>query len=86
MKRIASLVLILCEPSAPRHNVHGPMLVVASTRTKALLVPMVCKTSAPIITSMRLDCRRHLGAPGHDGTDVVPARCPRSTRQGQQLV
>ena len=52
------------------------MLVEASTRTKALLVPMVCKTSAPIITSMSLDCPRHLGAPGHDGADVAPARCP----------
>ena len=67
MKRIASLVLILCEPSAPRHNAHGPMLVEASARTK---------TSAPIITSMSLDCQRHLGAPGHDGADVLPARCP----------
>ena len=59
----AQLVLILCEPSAPRHNAHGPMLVEASARIKALLVPMVCKTSASIITSMNLDCRRHLGAP-----------------------
>ena len=58
-----SLVTILCEPSAPRHKAHGQMLVEASARTKALLVPMVCKTSAPIITSMSLDCRWHLGAP-----------------------
>ena len=59
----APLALILCEPSAPRHNAYGPMLVEASAHTKALLVPMVCKTSASIITSMSLDCRRHLGAP-----------------------
>ena len=72
----APLVTILCEPSAPRHKAHGPMLVEASARTKALLVPMVCKTSAPIITSMSLDCRRHLGDQGHDGADVVQARCP----------
>ena len=77
------LVLILYEPSAPRHNAHGPMLDEASARTKALLVPMVCKTSAPIITSMNLDCRRHLGAPTPRWYQLG---APSSTRQGPKLV
>ena len=52
------------------------MLVEASARSKALLGAMVCQTGAPGSTSMILDCLRNLGAPSHDGTDVVPARCP----------
>ena len=72
----ATLVLILCEPSAPKHNAHGPILVKASARPKALLVSMVCKTSAPIITSMSLDFGGTLAHEGLDGADVVPTRRP----------
>ena len=60
----------------PRHTRYEPMLVKASARSKAPLVPMGCQIGAPGSTSMILDRSMHLGIPKPFCVDVVRGRCP----------
>ena len=81
------LVLILCEPSALRHNAHGSMLVEASARTN-------CPTGADGVQDKFAHHYKHeprlSEAPWRSKAAMVPMLCQlgasSSTRQGPKLV
>ena len=62
-RHLRALLPMLCQPGAPNSTRHEPILIQASTRTKASQVQMVCETGALRITSICIDCSRHLGDP-----------------------